>query len=81
MSDGNNGICSGKMQVLVKLLQAIEKEEGGSKVLLFSYSTTVLDIMEAFVQGQGEFNTQPIIGTRSKTFVCNHHLVVSNWAD
>ena len=40
---------------MVKLLQAIEKEEGGSKVLLFSYSTTVLDIMEAFVQGQGDF--------------------------
>lgn len=43
---------SGKMQVLVKMLKAIEEEEGSSKVLLFSYSTHVLDILESFVQSQ-----------------------------
>eukprot|EP00095_Tigriopus_kingsejongensis_P000343 maker-scaffold194_size270518-snap-gene-1.28 protein:Tk00343 transcript:maker-scaffold194_size270518-snap-gene-1.28-mRNA-1 annotation:"hypothetical protein CAPTEDRAFT_223034" len=44
---------SGKMQVLVKMLKAIENEPGNSKVLVFSYSTRVLDILEIFVQGQG----------------------------
>ena len=43
---------SGKMEVLVELLRALEDEEG-AKVLLFSYSTTVLNILEAFVQSRG----------------------------
>eukprot|EP00094_Tigriopus_californicus_P010514 TCALIF_10142-PA protein Name:"Similar to ERCC6L2 DNA excision repair protein ERCC-6-like 2 (Bos taurus)" AED:0.30 eAED:0.30 QI:0/0/0/0.5/1/1/2/0/963 len=48
----SNPKYSGKMQVLVKMLKAIEEEEGSSKVLLFSYSTHVLDILESFVQSQ-----------------------------
>ena len=43
---------SGKMQVLEALLQVFEEEN--SKVLLFSYSTTLLSILESFAMSKGQ---------------------------
>ncbi|XP_076066387.1 uncharacterized protein LOC143039912 isoform X2 [Oratosquilla oratoria] len=40
----------GKMEVLVEMLQVLKAES--SKVLLFSYSTRVLDLLESFMQKQ-----------------------------
>jgi len=42
---------SGKMEVLAGLLSVMEAE--ASKVLLFSYSTTLLDILEAYISSKG----------------------------
>ncbi|XP_077981939.1 DNA excision repair protein ERCC-6-like 2 [Glandiceps talaboti] len=44
-------VYCGKMKVLVKLLDIFKKE--GSKVLLFSYYTKLLDILEQYIQGTG----------------------------
>lgn len=44
-------IYSGKMQVLAALLEVLEEER--AKVLLFSYSTTLLNVLEAFVTSKG----------------------------
>ena len=46
----SNPKYSGKMQVLLELLGALREEEEPAKVLLFSYSTALLDILEPFVQ-------------------------------
>jgi len=42
---------SGKMEVLAGLLTVLEAEN--AKVLLFSYSTTLLDILEAYISSKG----------------------------
>ena len=47
----SNPRYSGKMDVLTGLLAHLESEE--AKVLLFSYSTSVLNIIETFVQSKG----------------------------
>jgi superfamily II DNA or RNA helicase len=49
----SNAKYSGKMEVLVELLNALQEEEEPAKVLLFSYSTMVLNILEVFVQSKG----------------------------
>ena len=38
------------LQVLLELLEALKEEEEPAKVLLFSYSTALLDILEPFAQ-------------------------------
>ena len=38
------------LQVLLELLEALREEEEPAKVLLFSYSTALLDILEPFAQ-------------------------------
>ena len=47
----SNPRYSGKMDVLTGLLAHLESE--GAKVLLFSYSTSVLNIIETFIQSKG----------------------------
>lgn len=47
----SNPKFSGKMQVLGPLLEVFKDQ--GHKVLLFSYSTRVLDILQAFVEARG----------------------------
>ncbi|XP_070564369.1 DNA excision repair protein ERCC-6-like 2 isoform X2 [Ptychodera flava] len=44
-------VYCGKMKVLIKLLDICKKD--GSKVLLFSYYTKLLDILEQYIQGRG----------------------------
>lgn len=47
---------SGKMQVLTGLLETLEKER--AKVLLFSHSTTLLNILESFISSRGYSHTR-----------------------
>ena len=47
----SNPKYSGKMEVLTTLLNVIEDERG--KVLLFSHSTQLLNIIETFAQSKG----------------------------
>ena len=47
----SNPKYSGKMEVLTTLLNVIEDE--GGKVLLFSHSTQLLNIIETFAQSKG----------------------------
>lgn len=47
----NHFVLSGKMAVLERLLRAIDRQQG--RVLLFSYSTQMLDLIQSYVQSAG----------------------------
>ena len=55
MEQMSNPKYSGKMQILVELLESFHEDNANeaNKVLLFSYTTRLLNILETFVQSKG----------------------------